>query len=81
MGYPVVGFQQGAVECFDCFRISEVERLAAKRMRHEEAFQLRAAPDQPRKIIRRPMLVARMELPFGVIYLFERRFQTVLSKR
>jgi hypothetical protein len=50
-------------------------------MRHEEAFQLRAAPDQPRKIIRRPMLVARMELPFGVIYLFERRFQTVLSKR
>jgi len=67
MGDPVMSLQQCAVECLDRLGISEVDRLSAHRMRHEKWFQFRAAPNQPGEIIGPPVLVPRMELPFGMV--------------
>ena len=75
MGDTVVGFQQCAVQCFDRFRIGEVDRVASERVGNNETFQLRAAGDQAREIVRRLMLVAQVKLTFGVVRFFRCDFQ------
>ena len=75
MRETIVVFEQGAVERGDGVRFGKVDGVTAERMRYEEALQFRRAPHETREIVRRAVVIARVEFAGGVIRFFRDGFQ------